>query len=247
MAEADPVSGPGDAGERAAAASNLALRIVSAVVLAPLALLRGLSRRLAVRAVLGLSPRSRCLWEWMSAGRRGPRSGSSPAFGYAGIMLAGADAVARRCRRYGFLAMVLLFAVVWTTDILGYFAGRAFGGPKLLPAISPKKTWSGAIAGTLGAMIVAVLVAACFGSFNTDRDCDHRAAAVGGGAARRSVRILDQAPVRRQGCQPSHSRPWRRDGPARRFLGGGACRLRDRIAARRLRRRRARPAGMVSA
>ena len=29
----------------------------------------------------------------------------------------------------------------------GYFAGRAFGGPKLLPAVSPKKTWSGAIAG----------------------------------------------------------------------------------------------------
>ena len=62
--------------------------------------------------------------------------------------------------------MLLLFAIVWTTDVLGYFAGRAFGGPKLLPAISPKKTWSGAIAGTLGAMIVAVLVAACFGSFN---------------------------------------------------------------------------------
>ena len=66
----------------------------------------------------------------------------------------------------GFLAMVLLFAIVWTTDILGYFAGRAIGGPKLLPAISPKKTWSGAIAGTLGAMIVAVLVAGFFGSFN---------------------------------------------------------------------------------
>ena len=35
-----------------------------------------------------------------------------------------------------------------------------------MPAVSPKKTWSGAIAGTLGAMIVAVLVAALFGSFN---------------------------------------------------------------------------------
>jgi phosphatidate cytidylyltransferase len=35
-----------------------------------------------------------------------------------------------------------------------------------LPAVSPKKTWSGAIAGTLGAMIVAVLVANYFGAFN---------------------------------------------------------------------------------
>jgi phosphatidate cytidylyltransferase len=67
---------------------------------------------------------------------------------------------------YGFLAVLLLFAIVWTTDVLGYFAGRAFGGPKLLPAVSPKKTWSGAIAGTLGAMIVAVMAASFFGTFN---------------------------------------------------------------------------------
>jgi phosphatidate cytidylyltransferase len=60
----------------------------------------------------------------------------------------------------------MLFAIVWTTDILGYFAGRAFGGPKVWPAISPKKTWSGAIAGALGAMIVAIAVSGLFGSFN---------------------------------------------------------------------------------
>ncbi|MDI1343707.1 MAG: phosphatidate cytidylyltransferase, partial [Pseudolabrys sp.] len=52
------------------------------------------------------------------------------------------------------------------TDIFGYFAGRAIGGPKLLPGVSPKKTWSGAIAGTLGAMIVAVGIASLFGSFH---------------------------------------------------------------------------------
>ena len=35
-----------------------------------------------------------------------------------------------------------------------------------MPAVSPKKTWSGAIAGTLGAMIIAVAVASLFGTFN---------------------------------------------------------------------------------
>ena len=50
----------------------------------------------------------------------------------------------------------MLFAIVWTTDVCGYFAGRAFGGPKLMPRVSPKKTWSGAIGGTVGAMIVAI-------------------------------------------------------------------------------------------
>lgn len=67
---------------------------------------------------------------------------------------------------FGFAVVILLFAIVWTTDVLGYFAGRAFGGPKLLPAVSPKKTWSGAIAGTVGAVVVALLVAAQFGPFD---------------------------------------------------------------------------------
>jgi len=85
--------------------------------------------------------------------------------GYAGMMLL-APMLLRADQDYGMLAMVLLFAIVWTTDVLGYFAGRAFGGPKLCPAISPKKTWSGAIAGALGAMVVTVTVAHFFGSFN---------------------------------------------------------------------------------
>jgi phosphatidate cytidylyltransferase len=33
--------------------------------------------------------------------------------------------------------------VTWATDIGAYFAGRAIGGPKLAPRISPNKTWAG--------------------------------------------------------------------------------------------------------
>jgi phosphatidate cytidylyltransferase len=85
--------------------------------------------------------------------------------GYAGTLLL-APMFLRADGTYGFAVVVLLFAIVWTTDIIGYFAGRAFGGPKLLPAVSPKKTWSGAIAGTVGAMIAALLIASLFGTFN---------------------------------------------------------------------------------
>lgn len=61
---------------------------------------------------------------------------------------------------FGFAAVIWLYAVVWLTDIAAYFAGRFIGGPKLAPAISPKKTWSGAIGGTLFGVVGGAGVAA---------------------------------------------------------------------------------------
>lgn len=64
----------------------------------------------------------------------------------------------------GLLATLFLFAVVWATDILAYFTGRAIGGPKLAPSISPGKTWSGAIGGTIAAALAGILLVAYVGS-----------------------------------------------------------------------------------
>lgn len=50
---------------------------------------------------------------------------------------------------YGALAVLFLFTVAWTTDTASYAGGRLIGGPKLAPRISPRKTWSGLIVGTL--------------------------------------------------------------------------------------------------
>lgn len=55
---------------------------------------------------------------------------------------------------YGPVWMLWFLLVVIVTDIAGYFAGRIFGGPKFWPRISPKKTWSGTIAGWAGAALV---------------------------------------------------------------------------------------------
>ena len=52
-----------------------------------------------------------------------------------------------------------LMLLVWASDSAAYIAGRALGGPKLWPAISPGKTWSGALGGLLGAMLVGALAA----------------------------------------------------------------------------------------
>ena len=55
-----------------------------------------------------------------------------------------------------------LILVVVATDIAGYFGGKAFGGPKIWPSVSPKKTWSGAIAGWASAALVGLAFAVFF-------------------------------------------------------------------------------------
>lgn len=58
---------------------------------------------------------------------------------------------------YGVVWTLWLVSVVIVTDVAGYFAGRIIGGPKFWPKVSPKKTWSGTVAGWLGAAIVALI------------------------------------------------------------------------------------------
>ncbi|MGX9350247.1 phosphatidate cytidylyltransferase [Shimia sp. W99] len=53
--------------------------------------------------------------------------------------------------------IVWLVSVVVATDVAGYFAGRLLGGPKFWPKVSPKKTWSGTIAGWIAAGAVGVV------------------------------------------------------------------------------------------
>jgi phosphatidate cytidylyltransferase len=62
--------------------------------------------------------------------------------------------------------LMFLLAIVWATDTGAYFAGRLFKGPRLCPAISPKKTWSGAIAGAFVAVIAGVAIMPLFGSYD---------------------------------------------------------------------------------
>lgn len=81
---------------------------------------------------------------------------------YAGLVML-APVVLRASSDFGFLAVLLLFAVVWSTDIVAYFAGRAIGGPKLWAAVSPKKTWSGALGGSIAAIIAGLAITALAG------------------------------------------------------------------------------------
>jgi phosphatidate cytidylyltransferase len=70
----------------------------------------------------------------------------------------------RNADEAGLLAILLLFVVVWATDTFAYFVGRAVGGPRLAPAISPGKTWSGAIGGAVCGTLAGSLFAIVTGS-----------------------------------------------------------------------------------
>lgn len=59
----------------------------------------------------------------------------------------------------GIAPLLWLMTIVIASDVFGYFAGRTLGGPKFWPAISPKKTWTGTIAGWIGAMSVGIAFA----------------------------------------------------------------------------------------
>lgn len=62
----------------------------------------------------------------------------------------------------GLLLAFWAMALVWACDIGAYFAGRTLGGPRLMPAVSPNKTWAGLLGGVLGAGVFA-LVLMCLG------------------------------------------------------------------------------------
>jgi phosphatidate cytidylyltransferase len=60
--------------------------------------------------------------------------------------------------------VIVLLLIVWASDIGAYITGRAIGGPLLAPAISPGKTWSGAIGGLAAAGSTGLAASLTLGS-----------------------------------------------------------------------------------
>ena len=75
---------------------------------------------------------------------------------YLALIILGCWGVLNLHQMGGLILTLWLIVCVVSSDIGGYFFGRIFGGPKLWPAVSPKKTWSG----TIGGWVLAVLFSA---------------------------------------------------------------------------------------
>jgi len=82
---------------------------------------------------------------------------------YAGVIaLAGYALISVRIN-LGFDWVLWLICVVVASDVAGYFAGKSIGGAKIWPRVSPNKTWSGTVAGWVGAGIVGMVFAPLLG------------------------------------------------------------------------------------
>ena len=55
------------------------------------------------------------------------------------------------------LEILWLFSIVWSCDTFAYLGGKLIGGPKFSPKISPKKTWSGVIVGSICAFVISYI------------------------------------------------------------------------------------------
>lgn len=78
------------------------------------------------------------------------------------VLLAGFSLISLR-DNLGIIWVLWFLIVVVLTDVAGYFAGRIIGGPKFWPKISPKKTWSGTVAGWAAAALVGLAFNAILG------------------------------------------------------------------------------------
>jgi phosphatidate cytidylyltransferase len=140
-------------------ADELLLRTYSSIVLAALALAATWAGG-TIFALFWLAAAIGVLWEWAYV------TSLRPLWLVAGVLYAGIFLVSmlslRSDQHLGLIALIWLFALIWTADIAAYFIGGALGGPKLWPAVSPNKTWSGAIGGTIGGLVAGAtaLVAA---------------------------------------------------------------------------------------
>lgn len=135
----------------AADKANLKLRILSAGVLIPVSLgaiyIGGVIYNLFITVFAGVA-----IYEWMKLAQKTNYSIILSILGFLYIACAGFSIYT--LREWGWDIPLLFFSVVWASDIGAYLFGKWIGGRKMLPNISPNKTW----AGFLGACLFPVFI-----------------------------------------------------------------------------------------
>lgn len=134
--------------------SELAIRTLSGVAMIIVAIAAVVIGGYAF-AILAAAAATAVFYEWTRLTK-----GWGPAWYIGGFLYAAIAALAllwireRADNADGLRLVLWVFIVVWSVDIGAYFTGRAIGGPKLAPSISPGKTWAGFYGGVAAAALL---------------------------------------------------------------------------------------------
>ncbi len=138
--------------------ADLKVRVLSAIVMLAITgweiWMGGFAYNIFVVAIaLGL------LWEWRGLSTKiAHTSGAQIALMAAGLAYIGLAAWSLIALRETPIDLLAVMASVIATDTGAYFAGRAIGGPKIAPSISPSKTWAGLGGGMIASALAMIAI-----------------------------------------------------------------------------------------
>lgn len=149
--------------------SSLYLRVVSGVILAPVALFCIMYGGIPFVAMVGVALGIAC-YEWVRMAKLAAHPLANAILGLVYIVLCFSSFIYLRLNFDGIaVGMTLsLLLGVWASDSGAYFAGKTIGGPKMAPSISPNKTWAGLFGGMAASIGVMFLYAYCLGPYLGD-------------------------------------------------------------------------------
>ncbi len=133
---------------------NTKQRIISAAVLIPLALYAIFySKSTFLFAMIAIAVLMTI--EWMDITKSAQDQKKWRLIGFFYIVIPIFSAV--KIRFYDTDVLFWMFAIIWSTDIFAFFAGKILGGPKLMPTVSPNKTWAGLGGGLLASILIGLM------------------------------------------------------------------------------------------
>lgn len=135
----------------------LFLRVASALVLMPLVLFALVYNVWTFLALMGIGLAIAC-YEWMRMSRLLPHHHLHLFVGLVYILIGFFALIEMRIEYRAGLGLTLALLIsIWSSDSGAYFAGKAIGGPKMTPTVSPNKTWAGLFGGMLSSALALFL------------------------------------------------------------------------------------------
>lgn len=138
---------------------NTKQRIISAAVLIPLALYAIFYSK-SVFMFTAIAIAILMVFEWVDITKTATDQKKWRLIGFLYILIPIYSVI--KIRLYDADILFWMFAVIWSTDIFAFFAGRILGGPKLMPEVSPNKTWSGLGGGLFASIFIGFMCSFMF-------------------------------------------------------------------------------------